>query len=267
MVIGGPGGAYQVFDGDSGSGDLIPPAAGLQVGPLREAPGVGSKDQNVLYEGIGQAGLTPASLYEAQLQRRLGKLPPDYSLSCGMAFDRAPVVPGLYHGSGTLVFDSDHVAWVPQLGRACDPGSKAAAGTHTPQCWADSPAQNHTPGGAESAFVTLTGKDQEVLMDFTGPSQPRQSYQSLSFWAYSSEPDLPLRLVLARREDGNYKDVDQAAILIRVRTAQAWTQVTVPMSAFGSAEALFNKVQLRSTGSSAGASLYVDDILLNGGPP
>jgi hypothetical protein len=267
MVVGGPGGTYKVFDGDSGSGDLIPPSPGLQVGPLREAPGVGSKDQNVLYEGIGQAGLTPASLYEAQLLRRLGKAPADYALSCGMDFDRAPVVPSLYQGPGTLVFDSDHVAWVPQLGRGCDPGSKAAAGTHTVQCWADSPAQNHTSDGAESALVTITGKDQEILMDFTGPSQPRQSYRSLSFWAYSSEPDLQLRLVLARREDGNYKDVDQADTLIRIRTAKAWTQVTVPMAVFGSGEALFNKVQLRSAGSNAGASFYVDDIILNGGQP
>lgn len=49
----------------------ILPGAGLQVATARDAPGPGSRDGNVLYEGVGRAGIAPASLYATQLDERL----------------------------------------------------------------------------------------------------------------------------------------------------------------------------------------------------
>lgn len=53
--------------------------AGLQVG---NSPGA---LQNVLYEGLYQTGLQPASLYEAQLANRIGVPPADWIDVCGAA--------------------------------------------------------------------------------------------------------------------------------------------------------------------------------------
>jgi len=58
-------------------------AAGLQVASGRDAPGPGSRDGNVLYENVGRTDVAPASLYQAQLEERLGDAPPDFTAPCG----------------------------------------------------------------------------------------------------------------------------------------------------------------------------------------
>lgn len=81
ILVGGAG-ADSVFDHSDESanpaqqGDPVPPAAGLQVGSGAAAP------KNVLYEGLGQTGLQPASLFEAQLANRLGPVPADWVNAC-----------------------------------------------------------------------------------------------------------------------------------------------------------------------------------------
>lgn len=61
----------------------IPAAAGLQIARGRDAAAPGSRDGNVLYENVGHAGLAPESLYQAQLEARLGDVPPDFTAPCG----------------------------------------------------------------------------------------------------------------------------------------------------------------------------------------
>lgn len=61
----------------------IPANNGLQVATRRDSPGPGSRDQNVLYEGLGRAGLWPPSLYAAQLHARLGGEPAEFMPPCG----------------------------------------------------------------------------------------------------------------------------------------------------------------------------------------
>jgi hypothetical protein len=58
-------------------------APGLQVADGRDAPGPGSRDGNVLYEGVGRAGIAPASLYAAQLDERLDDVPSGLAAPCG----------------------------------------------------------------------------------------------------------------------------------------------------------------------------------------
>ena len=91
-------------------GDPVPASAGLQVGSGSSAL------KNVLYEGVGQSGLQPGSLFETQLANRLGIPPADWIDPCAQApvinpngvtsaasFLPGPVAPGeivTFFGSG-----------------------------------------------------------------------------------------------------------------------------------------------------------------------
>jgi len=74
-----------VYDNSQGNvtpfveGQRMLASAGLQVGTSAGAP------QNVLYEGLYQTGLQPASLYETQLANRIGTPPADWIDACGAA--------------------------------------------------------------------------------------------------------------------------------------------------------------------------------------
>ena len=81
-MVGGPG-AASVYDASDDSvtprihGQLVSPAPGLQVGSGASAP------KNVLYEGLGQSGLQPDSLFEAQLANRFSPPPANWVNACG----------------------------------------------------------------------------------------------------------------------------------------------------------------------------------------
>ncbi|HXP86075.1 MAG TPA: hypothetical protein VN841_15225 [Bryobacteraceae bacterium] len=82
-IVVGVTGAHSVYDNAQGNvtpfqeGQRMPANAGLQVGSSAGAL------QNVLYEGLNQSGLQPASLYETQLANRNGTPPADWIDVCG----------------------------------------------------------------------------------------------------------------------------------------------------------------------------------------
>jgi hypothetical protein len=84
-IVIGVNGKHQVYDNSKGNtvspfarGDLMPASPSLQVGT-----GTGSLG-NVLYEGLYQPGLDPESLYDAQLENRIGNVQPDFHAACLM---------------------------------------------------------------------------------------------------------------------------------------------------------------------------------------
>jgi uncharacterized protein (TIGR03437 family) len=85
MIVVGVTGKHTVYDNSQGNvspfveGQLMLANAGLQVGTSAGAL------QNVLYEGLYQPGLQPASLYETQLANRIGIPPADWISVCGTA--------------------------------------------------------------------------------------------------------------------------------------------------------------------------------------
>jgi Pectate lyase superfamily protein len=90
-IVVGVNGNHQVFDNSLGNtaspfvrGDRMTAFAGLQVGPGANALG------NVLYEGLYQPGLTPESLYDAQLQNRAGVAPAEWGGGCGTGVATTP---------------------------------------------------------------------------------------------------------------------------------------------------------------------------------
>jgi uncharacterized protein (TIGR03437 family) len=84
-IVVGVTGAHTVYDNSQGNatpfvkGQRMPASPALQVGTSAGAL------QNVLYEGLYQTGLQPASLYEAQLANRIGTPPADWINACGTA--------------------------------------------------------------------------------------------------------------------------------------------------------------------------------------
>jgi uncharacterized protein (TIGR03437 family) len=85
MIVVGVTGAHTVYDNSQGNVSPFVPGqqmlanAGLQVGTSSGALG------NVLYEGLYQTGLQPASLYEAQLAARIPAPPADWVNVCAVA--------------------------------------------------------------------------------------------------------------------------------------------------------------------------------------
>lgn len=81
-IVIGVTGQLKVYDDTQGNpwvqGQLIGSNARLQVGTSIGALG------NVLYDGIYQGGLQPASLYQTQLFNRIGTPPPDWASHCGL---------------------------------------------------------------------------------------------------------------------------------------------------------------------------------------
>jgi hypothetical protein len=82
-IVIGVNGKHRVYDNSKGNtvspfvpGDPMPAFAGFQVGIGAGALG------NVLYEGLYQPGLDPESLYDAQLQNRIGAPPSDFHAFC-----------------------------------------------------------------------------------------------------------------------------------------------------------------------------------------
>jgi hypothetical protein len=82
-IVIGVNGKHQVFDNSKGNtvspfvpGNLMPASPGLQVGKGGDVLG------NVLYEGLYQPGLDPESLYEAQLESRIGHATADFRIGC-----------------------------------------------------------------------------------------------------------------------------------------------------------------------------------------
>lgn len=82
-IVIGVTGAHTVYDNAQGNvspfvkGQKMAANPGLQVGSSAGAL------QNVLYEGLYQQGLQPASLYEAQLANRIGTPPAEWVSVCG----------------------------------------------------------------------------------------------------------------------------------------------------------------------------------------
>ncbi len=83
LIVVGVNGAHAVYDDTKQSpftpGQQMQANAGLQVG---SDPGA---LRNVLYEGLYQTGLQPASLFETELANRIGTTPADWIDVCGAA--------------------------------------------------------------------------------------------------------------------------------------------------------------------------------------
>jgi uncharacterized protein (TIGR03437 family) len=104
LIVVGVSGAHTVYDNSQGNvspfvkGQLMQANPGLQVGT---SPGA---LQNVLYEGLYQAGLQPASLYEAQRANRMASPPADWVDACGVApvLNAGGIVNAASYASGAL---------------------------------------------------------------------------------------------------------------------------------------------------------------------
>jgi uncharacterized protein (TIGR03437 family) len=104
LEVVGVNGAHAVYDSTQANvtpfvpGQKMQASAGLQIG---SSPGA---LQNVLYEGLYQAGLQPASLYETQLANRMAIPPADWIDVCGVppALNAGGITNGASFATGPL---------------------------------------------------------------------------------------------------------------------------------------------------------------------
>ena len=252
LVVGPTG--LEVFDVGAALGTGQQIIGGLlQVAGALQAPGPGSRDANVLYEGVGQPDLAPASLYETLLANRV--LPQaDYSASCRAPPVRGAFTPALFQGSDTLVFDSDHLGYTPTTGSGCV------------SCNLDSRARNRTAGGRDSFAVQLSASNWSIGGTFRGPNRDTIAFKALRFSVYPTQPYLQFRVGLSRQAlPETLSAVWLGEALVGGLTPNQWNTVTVPMTQFVAGR--FNSVEVRSTGSSSTTPFFLDDVQLVSAAP
>ena len=252
IVVGGTG-RYPVVDDTSvaGKGQQMSAALGLQIGSLLQAPAPGSRDKNVLYESLRTPGLVPESLYEGLLTRRIGIAPPDFSSTCRAPVIAAAAVPSRYTGTGTLVYDDDHLGFTPILGSGC-----------TSQCKIDAVGRNITPGGRYSMLMQMRTTDgASIGVNLRGPERKLEQFTTMTVKVFPTVANLRL-IVRATHEPHQATMKVYPAYTSATLAAGQWTSVKVPMaSAFGIGT--FNALRLTGSGSGATGLFYVDDVVLN----
>ena len=258
IIIGGPG-FHTVYDGsyyDAGGayhpGDIMALNPSLQVGP-----GPNGTRKNVLYEGLGSTGLSPQSLYETQLENRVGSVA-QWANICGDAATMTPVptnTPVLT--PGILVYDSDHPAWGAGFGGS----APTMLNTLTPGNNLDDRGENRTINGARSMRFTSTGSDWGILMQFGGPDITTSSINKLDFWIYPTTAALNFRLQLMNKaaDLGSSLIVTGAMADGGTFTINTWNHVAIPIASFGYS-GTFNGLDLRNNTATAGNTFWMDDI-------
>lgn len=267
MVIGGPGNmrVYEVGKTLADSQQIaVSPQRVFQVAPgQRQAPGPGSRDQNVLYERLYEDGLQPDSLYRAQLKNRIGRLPAAVVTGCGIKpANKAKT--SLYTGKGILVFDSDHLGYSAFNGSGCAQGCNRSKGL-TGSCDVDATSRNATTGGNESLRARFNGENHCPAVNFRGKAVHKAEVKSLRFSIYPSKPDLSFRIRLAHQILPENQRPEPAGDLIlkrRWKTGE-WNQVEIPLESFDTGNAgYFNHILFSSTGPQSASEFYLDDFTL-----
>ena len=248
IVVGGPG-QHEIWDAGAqlGSGERMTASTGLQTGSGNQSPGPGSRENNVLYEGLFQPGLSPASLYQAQLQQRLGSTVAAFDNSCGAAPTQGSVQPDLRPGPNTLVFDSEHLGFTPAIGSGCE------------ACDRDDPSAARG-GAGEGYSMTMSSSNWAIGGDFRGPMLHTDQFASLVLWLRPSTSGFGMRVRLSRQDlpEGQYQSVGDE--VLNGLAGGSWQRIEIPMSDFGNGA--FNAVELRSIGSASHQRIDLDDIEL-----
>ncbi|GEM_PF-373962 len=260
IIVGGPG-SHTVYDGsyyDTGGtyhpGDIMPMNAGLQVGT-----GPNGTRKNVLYEGLGLTGLQPQSLYEQQLQNRVGTVA-EWANVCGDAPTLTPVATNTpVLTPGILVYDGDHPAWGAGYGGS----ALTPVCTLTPGNSLYDKGQNRTINGAYSSRFAPTGGDYGILMTYGGPSCLTSNINKLDFWIYPVNAGMNFRLHLMNgvplADVGNSLIVTGAMADGGAFTANAWNHVAIPIASFGYS-GTFNGLELSNNTNTADNTFWLDDI-------
>lgn len=284
-IVVGAHGEIEVYDigFDLGSGDRILEQTGLQIGALDSnyQPGPGTRDANVLYEGVGEAGLKPVSLYRAQLHNRLGQAPANFADPCGNTLTQGAITPNLDQNvsDGVLVFDSDNLANAPRdliVGNNFDIDCgvvKYPVGGRL--CDLDSPTHNQTPGGERSYLGYIEANRPGPR--FTGPAREfgsitalrlsvRPTTSDLEFEVYLNTQHLPENLGWTTHAGVDVGPGNPGSWQPASWTLNDWNTIEIPMSAFGSPppQDTFNMVLFGNGNSTDTSQFSLDDIQLVG---
>ena len=226
----------------------VPPKAGLQLGHAAGPPGPGSFDRNVLYEGIGQPGLQPRSLFAAQLRARTGQSPPAFAGGCGRQPVQAPVVPRRAPAPG-LLFDSDHL------------GSVAMPGSGCVDCDVDSTQRNHTPGGQESARLVFKPENWALGLRLRGAAIRTDRMDRLVLQVFPTRAAFRLRVTVGTVELDNQRRKGrghETHVVTDPLHPNQWNTVVIPRPQITTPE--FNTIGLSAVGPESAGEFFLDDV-------
>lgn len=244
------------------SGVLMPLYAGLQVGPPADVTAPGSRNRNVLFEGLGEGKLSPTSLWDEQMRQRVGAIPGSFaSSSCARAPVRGAVPRSTYDGSGMLVFDGDHLSWSTSFGSAC-PGNMENGGfsTDAATCKVNAQQVNSTDGGRYAMALLPTATVNGQVATIAGPMIEAGRYRQLLINIHPGNTSVSFDLELKADRPGVVSKPSLGVITIDGLVANRWNTVSVSLDRFRTGA--FNQLLLRSRGSVSARPFWLDDISL-----
>ncbi|MEC9408428.1 MAG: hypothetical protein VX549_14260 [Pseudomonadota bacterium] len=221
----------------------VPTALAPQQLPGLAGRGPGRASGNVYYEGIGHAGLTPASLYQAQLKARTGKSVAGYRSDCEQSSPARPAPEPVTAPAPALLFKRGAQSAVlrmnPDYARldrdaTVQPAQTWIRITDDARAWTPLVTLRHTlqPAGSISTLrIRLrTNRSAEMRVQLASPTLPHQQR--------SLEGSKHLRV-----EAGDWQVID----------------LPLPPSA---RKQSFDTVMLKASGQRSGAIIEIDQIEL-----
>lgn len=220
---------------------------GVQFVEAEDSQASGAANRNVLYEGVGQSGLQPASLFAAQLRSRTAQGLPRFSGACGDAPERRRVAPRLYSGEGTLIFDSDHLGYTAMVSAQC----KA--------CRVDASVDGAT---GERMVLNLAAKNWAPGVHLRGAWLHSNALQAIHLRIRGTRPGQALRMTLGSLQLENWPQLPtrtQSHVELDALVPGQWANMVIPASEFPLGG--FDTVSFSSVGEQSTGEIHIDDIV------
>lgn len=235
--------------GNPGRVIRVNPDPGVQFVDAENSQASGAANRNVLYEGIGRAGLRPASLFAAQLQSRTGQDLPRFTGACGELPERRPIAPRLYAGEGTLIFDSDHL------------GHTAVVSSKCPSCRVDS-AVGQAASSGESLALNLAPENWSPGVHLRGGWIENDDLTAIRLRVMATRPDQAVRMSIGTLQLEAWALVsEQPTVHIDIENLVPgqWATHVVPASELRGDG--FDTVSFSSLGPRSAGTIYIDDVV------
>ena len=235
--------------GNPGRVIRVKPNPDMQFVEAENSQASGAANGNVLYEGIGQAGLRPASLFAAQLQSRTGRSLQRFAGACGAPPERSPITPRLYTGEGTLLFDSDHLGYTAMVSSKC------------PACRVDS-SPEQTADSGESLELNLVPENWSPGVHLRGGWTDHDQVKAIRLRVMATRPNQAVRLSIGSLQVEDWalaRDQPSTHIDIENLVPGQWTSHVVSVEELRGEG--FDTVSFSSLGPRSAGAIFVDDVV------
>ena len=236
--------------GNPGRVMRVRPDLGVQFVEAEDSQASGAANRNVLYEGVGRAGLQPASLFAAQLLSRSGQGLRRFGGACGDERVRKQAIPRRYTGEGTLIFDSDHLGYTAVV------SSKCLA------CRVDGRPNQASADSDESLVLNLAPENWSPGMHLRGAWIDIDQVQAIRLRVMATRPNQAVRMSIGSLQLEDWapeREPVTTHIEIDGLVPGQWTSQVVSVGELRGGG--FDTVSFSSLGPRSSGAIYIDDVV------